>query len=190
MGKKLQDMTLEELWQLFPIVLTPHEPIWADWYACEVNNLRGILPHGAEYYHVGSTAVKGITAKPIIDILATLDSIREIRNAASILSENGYIVMSESDNRISLNKGYTENGFAEKVFHLHLRLRGDNDEIYFRDYLNSHPEVAKEYELLKIKLARLYRNDRDAYTSAKTEFVRHYTDSAKTEVAAKDQPKT
>ncbi|MDE5867334.1 MAG: GrpB family protein, partial [Anaeroplasmataceae bacterium] len=79
----------------------------------------------------------------------------------------------------SLNKGYTENGFADKVFHLHLRLPNDQDELYFRDYLNAHKEVAKEYEELKIELWKKYEHNRDAYTNAKTEFVKKYTDLAK-----------
>ena len=49
--------------------------------------------------------------------------------------KNGYICMSQSENRLSFNKGYTENGFAERTFHLHLRYAGDNNELYFRDYL-------------------------------------------------------
>ena len=56
--------------------------------------------------------------------------------------------MPEDNSRITLNKGYTKNGFAEKVFHIHLRLSGGRDEIYFRNYLNSHREVAKMYEEL------------------------------------------
>ncbi|MDE7164798.1 MAG: GrpB family protein [Clostridiales bacterium] len=87
--------------------------------------------------------------------------------------------MSTSANRISLNKGYTENGFAEKVFHLHIRLKNDKDEIYFRDYLNAHADIAKEYEQLKLKLWKTYEHARDAYTAAKTEFVKKYTESAK-----------
>ena len=87
--------------------------------------------------------------------------------------------MSASENRISLNKGYTPNGFAKKVFHLHLRLEDDADEIYFRDYLNSHPDVAKEYEELKLQLWKEYEHNRDAYTNAKTQFVKKYTNLAK-----------
>ena len=87
--------------------------------------------------------------------------------------------MSANENRISLNKGYTESGYAEKVFHLHLRLEGDTDEILFRDYLNSHPDVAKEYEQLKLKLWKEYEHNRDAYTEAKTNFVKKYTNLAK-----------
>ena len=88
--------------------------------------------------------------------------------------------MTENDKRVSFNKGYTRNGFAKKVFHLHLRQTGDNDEIYFRDYLIEHPEVANEYEKLKIRRQKKYRYQRDKYTTAKTDFVKKYTEKAKT----------
>ena len=179
MCKKLSEMTLEELWQLFPIRLTPHNPLWAEWYKEEVQLLKKILPKEIKYYHIGSTAVNGIMAKPIIDILIEVNSIGLLEKAADILAENGYILMSQSKNRKSLNKGYTENGFAEKVFHLHLRLNGDIDEIFFRDYLNAHPEIAKEYEKLKLSLWKEYEPDRDGYTNAKTDFVTKYTSLAK-----------
>ena len=90
--------------------------------------------------------------------------------------------MSASDSRMSFNKGYTPDGYAEKVFHIHLRYSGDNDEIYFRDYLRSHHELAREYETLKQSLLPRYRHDRDGYTEAKTEFVRRITALAKTEI--------
>lgn len=172
-------MTLEELWELFPIVLTEHKSYWTNWYDEEVNCLKSILPLGIEYYHIGSTDISGIMAKPIIDILVVVDSNDGLTQAATILEEHGYIVMSTSTNRISLNKGYTESGFAEKVFHLHIRLKGDTDEIFFRDYLNSHPAIAKEYEQLKLRLWKTYEHNRDAYTDAKTEFVKKYTELAK-----------
>lgn len=179
MSKKLCEMTLEELWQLFSIFLTKHNPHWSDWYADEVETLKSILPHDTVYHHVGSTAISGIMAKPIIDILIVVKSQDEMRQAASLLQSNGYIVMSTADNRISLNKGYTENGFADKVFHLHIRLENDVDEIYFRDYLIAHPDVAKDYEQLKLRLWKQYEHDRDGYTQAKTEFVKKYTVLAK-----------
>ena len=65
------------------------------------------------------------------------------------------------------NKGYTDKGFAEKVFHLHLRYFGDNDELYFRDYMNSYPIFAHKYEILKCSLWKKYQHNRDAYTEAK-----------------------
>ena len=176
-------MTLAELWELFPIVLTEHKPYWAEWYGEEVDFLKKIFP-SAKYHHVGSTAINGIWAKPIIDILIVVKSHENLRAAANTLRDNGYIIMSESSDRISLNKGYTEDGFAERVFHLHIRLDGDTDEIYFRDYLNAHPDVAKEYEKLKLELWKKYEHDRDGYTAAKTEFVKKYTAIAKQGVKA------
>lgn len=93
----------------------------------------------------------------------------------------GYICMSEGKNRKSFNKGYTNEGFAEKVFHVHLRYYGDNDELYFRDYMNDNPALAAEYERLKISLWKKYEHNRDAYTNAKSTFVEKYTTYAKTQ---------
>ena len=89
--------------------------------------------------------------------------------------------MSREKNRISFNKGYTENGFAEKVYHLHLRFEGDNDELYFRDYLNGNKAVAAEYEKLKLSLWKRLEHGRDGYTKAKTDFIKKYTEEARKE---------
>ena len=59
-----------------------------------------------------------------------------------------------------------------------LRYAGDNDELFFRDYLNEHPIVAKEYETLKLKLWKQYEHNRDAYTGAKTDFIFKWTSEA------------
>lgn len=178
--KKLSDMTLEELWRLFPVFLTAHDPHWAEVFRKECVCLKTILPDAALINHIGSTSISGIAAKPIIDMLAEIPHTCDIRETAEILKNSaGYTIMSEAETRISLNKGYTENGFAENVFHLHLRYLGDNDEIYFRDYLNSHLDTAKKYEDLKLGLWKKYEFDRDGYTAAKTEFVKHYTELAK-----------
>lgn len=80
---------------------------------------------------------------------------------------------------MSFNKGYTPAGYADKVFHIHFHISGDNDEIRFRDYLIAHPDVAKEYERLKLSLLPKYWHDRDGYTEAKTAFVRSVVDIAK-----------
>lgn len=183
MSKKLSEMTLDQLWQLFPIVLTEHNPCWASWYDEEVTELKNILPSDTDYHHIGSTAVNGIMAKPIVDILIVVDTCEKLKHAAYLLRENGYIVMSTGETRISLNKGYTESGFAKKVFHLHLRLKGDTDEVLFRDYLSAHPEAAKEYEQLKLRLWKEYEHDRDAYTDAKSDFVKSYTLLAKNSIS-------
>lgn len=170
-------MTLEELWALFPIVLTEHRDCWGKYFSEEEAALKAVLPSDAVISHIGSTAINGILAKPIVDILVEVGG--DLRTVSEIIENAGYIKMSEDDSRISFNKGYTENGFAEKVYHLHLRLFGDNDEIYFRDYLIAHSEVAKEYEALKKSLSKKYEHDRDGYTRAKTEFVQKYTSIAK-----------
>ena len=87
--------------------------------------------------------------------------------------------MAQSVDRIDFNKGYTLQGFAERVFHLHLRYIGDNDELYFRDYLLNNAAVAKEYERLKLDLQKRYEHDRDAYTSNKSGFVKYYTEQGR-----------
>lgn len=185
MGKTLAEMTLEELWQLFPIFLTEHSADWANWYREERERLSGLLPSDTICHHVGSTAVDGIMAKPIIDVLIVVSDVEKLVSTASCLQKHGCLVMSTHENRISLNRGYTENGFAERVFHYHLRLSGDTDEIYFRDYLNLHPDVAREYERLKLKLWKKYEHDRDGYTAGKIDFVKKYTERAKRDFTAR-----
>lgn len=170
MAKALEDMTLDELWELFPIVLEPHNDVWAEWFSDEAAILRDLCPE-AVISDIGSTAVPGIMAKPTVDILLEFKTKDEMVAAASRMVDAGYLKMSESESRISLNKGYTPEGYADRVFHLHLRLSGDNAEIRFRDYLTAHPEAAGEYESLKAGLAGRFRKDRDAYTAGKTEFV-------------------
>lgn len=166
-------MTLEELWQLFPIVLTPHQLQWKDWAREEIENLTALLSgYCPVITHIGSTAIPNIQAKPIIDILVELNADIDWGRIKEKMETAGYICMSVSDNRMSFNKGYTSAGYADKVFHIHFHRIGDNDEILFRDYLIAHPEVAEEYELLKLSLIPKYKNDRDGYTEAKSEFVR------------------
>ena len=183
--KQLSEMTLEELWALFPIILTEHRAEWGDWFAEEKALLAELLPE-ARISHIGSTAIDGIWAKPIVDILvetaedADWHAIRE-----TLTAQGGYICMSAGEARMSFNKGYTPAGFAEKVFHLHLRRTGDNDELYFRDYMNECPEAAKEYERLKLELWKQYEHDRDGYTAQKAELVIRYTKNARERFAGR-----
>ena len=178
--KRLQDLTLAELWELFPIVLTPHNPQWTYWAEEEIRWLSSILAkYSPAINHIGSTAIPEIQAKPIVDILVEVSPEFEWLKIKKLLESNGYICMSESETRISFNKGYTPAGYADRVFHVHVHRTGDNDEILFRDYLIANPESAKEYERLKHSLLPKYKNNRDGYTEAKTEFINRITALAK-----------
>ena len=179
MRTKLSEMSLEELWRLFPIFLTEHQGCWKEWYLEEENLLKKTLPAFKRISHIGSIAVPHIWAKPIIDILVEIPKEGNLIDYKALIINTGYICMSQSEGRISFNKGYTENGFAERVFHLHLRYEDDNDELYFRDYLIEHHNAAKEYEDLKLKLWKEYEHNRDGYTNAKTKLVKKYTEQAR-----------
>lgn len=180
MNKSLSEMTLEELWELFPIILSEHKSYWKDWYTEEKQIINDILSNDdLKINHIGSTAINNIWAKPIVDILIEIPKNSSMEDIKEKLTNNGYICMSEEKNRQSFNKGYTINGFDKKVFHIHLRYYGDNDELYFRDYLNENEDIAKEYEKLKVSLWKKYEHDRDGYTNAKSSFIKKYTKIAK-----------
>ena len=181
MSPTLEEMSLEELWQLFPIFLREYQDEWKDWYAEERLRLLSFLPEHqiVRLSHIGSTSVKTGWVKPIVDILLEIPKAADMAVMRDLLLQNGYLLMSESEGRMSFNKGYTPSGFAERVFHLHLRYEGDHDELYFRDYLQEHPAVAEDYEKLKLSLWKQYEHNRDAYTEAKTDFIKNYTEEAK-----------
>ena len=184
MSKELSEMTLEELWQLFPIIIREHDIKWNDQYNEEERFLINILPDNAIISHIGSTAINGICAKPIVDILveSEISDFSEIKRS---LLKHDYLCYAEDEKSIDFNKGYTKEGFAAKVFHLHLREYGDNRELYFRDYMNEKSLLAKEYEDLKLELWKQYEHDRDGYTEAKTDFIKTYTEQAKKEYAGR-----
>lgn len=181
MAKRLQDMSLDELWQLFPIRLVPHDERWHAYYEEIEKTLRDTLASCpvVRISHIGSTAVPAIWAKNIVDVLVEIAPEGTLREAAALLEEKGCILMSTSAHRISLTLGYTETGYAAKVYHIHLRYAGDNDELYFRDYLCNHAEVANQYEQLKLRLWKQFEHHRDNYTNGKAAFVNTWTAEAK-----------
>lgn len=181
MKKTLSEMTLEELWELFPISLAAPSDKWPSSYQKIESLLKETLSECPveRISHIGSTAIHGIWAKNIVDVLIEITTDSDMEMTAKVIEENGFIRMHASMNRVSFNRGYTEDGFAKEVYHVHLRYAGDNDELYFRDYLNEHAQTAKAYEDLKLKLWKLYEHDRDAYTDAKTEFIKKWTAEAK-----------
>jgi len=181
--RRLEDMSLEELHRLFPVSLVPSNEEWAGWYESEAKAVLSVIPRESvrRCSHIGSTAIPGIRSKNIVDMLLEVREERDLRRAKDMLLScgSGWRCMSENDRRIAMNKGYTEAGYAERVFHLHIRLPGDNDELYFRDYLREHADAARAYENLKLSLLKTYAFDRDGYTAAKADFVNPCTAIAK-----------
>lgn len=181
--KKLDEMSNEELWMLFPIILKKHNEDYKDWYQEEKDSISSILEGKAfRISHIGSSSVKGLMSKPTIDILLEIDSERDSEIIVKKILSKGWIKMHEQKDpywSVVFNKGYTIHGFEEKVYHLHMRLKGDWDEIYFRDYLLEHPEVAREYEILKKVLLKKYKYNRDKYTDGKTDFILKWTNIAR-----------
>lgn len=180
MGHPLSEMNLETLWKLFPIVLKQHDGRYFQWYWEAKEEIQRCLktPSDVRLSHIGSTAVSGLLAKPIVDILLEISLDLDPKVCQERLTAAGWICMSEQWEpmlRLSFNKGYTLEGFAKQVYHLHLRREGDHDELYFRDYLRTHPSVAAEYAALKQRLFAQYEHNRDGYTQAKTAFITRYT---------------
>ena len=180
MSKELSELTLEELWILFPIILKDHNEAYKEWYQEIKSHLRDTI--GEENIlrvnHIGSTCVKGLLAKPTLDILLEIDEKTNLESLKEKLSTQGWFLMQAKEEpglNYVFNKGYTKSGFAEKVYHLHVRYLGDWDELYFRDYLKENEDVREQYANLKLSLLKKYKNNRDGYTEAKTDFIKVIT---------------
>lgn len=177
---------------MFPIILKKHNPNYKDWYEEEKQRIiRHVKPENiVRISHIGSTAVEGLAAKPTVDILLEIDGACSVSEAAEALENLGWGLMSRENDpvKLSFNKGNTPQGFADRVYHLHVRYFGNWPELYFRDFLKAHPDVAGEYERLKLKLWKQYEYDRDGYTEAKTDFIKRYSDIAKIEFNNKYLP--
>ena len=133
----------------------------------------------ARINHYGSTSVPGLTAKPTVDIMLEINETADIDKLIAALPTTEYICLGEGKLtlltpplHLMFLKGYLPNGFAEKVYHIHVYNPGDHDELRFRDYLIAHPEAADQYATLKRKLFQSYEHDRDGYTYAKSEFIK------------------
>jgi len=186
MSKSLDEMTDEERWQIFPIILSEHKSVWKRNYLKE----KALVEQAVSSWnivrisHIGSTAVPGLIAKPTIDVLVEIkDGIDNVRLISNMQRE-GYRYIEQPENpppHMMFVKGYTEEGFKGQVFHVHVRYSGDWDELYFRDYLLSHPKTATAYGRLKLELEQKYEHNRDAYTNAKTNFIKRICKLARAE---------
>lgn len=190
MSKSLQEMTDEERWARFPILLSEHQDTWQEEYRKEQQLIRNAVGQEniTRISHIGSTAVPGLIAKPTIDILLEIAPDTNVAKLITALVATGYICDKQPSRpapHLMFMKGYTPQGFRGQAFHLHVRYPGEWDELYFRDYLQTHPETAKAYGKLKQELLVKYKHNRDAYTEAKTDFIRQVTSLACDEMGGK-----
>ena len=156
-----------------PIQLAPPDPAWPAQFELERAALQeaiGEWVHGG-IHHVGSTAVPGLEAKPIIDILAGVRDLESARVCFDPLASLGYLYAPYLPDEMHW---FCRPDPARRTHHLHLVPAGSQrfrDELAFRDRLRAGPQVASSYAALKRELAERHRDDREAYTEAKGAFV-------------------
>ncbi|MBN1109866.1 MAG: GrpB family protein [Methanomassiliicoccales archaeon] len=151
------------------IRLSPYQPEWPSMFQEERVRLAHVLGRMSEgIEHIGSTAVPGLLAKPIIDIMVLVEEfdLDQLRSALLPLDYE-HLPIDESG-RLFFRKG------LPRTYHLHVVIKDSwehHHHIAFRDWLREHPDDAREYGEMKRTLARRFRQDRDAYCEAKSIFV-------------------
>lgn len=163
------------------IRVVDYDPSWPERYAEEATLLSAALGGHAVggIHHVGSTSVPGLMAKPVIDILVGVESLAAARPCIEIVAPLGYC---HFPYRVDDMHWFCKPGPARRTHHLHLvpaLSRRFADELAFRDYLRAHTDRARAYEQLKISLAKQFRDDREAYTEGKAEFIGQTLDLAR-----------
>ena len=155
------------------VALLNHEHSWDRLAAEMVRCLKGIFGKGAvDVQHVGSTAIKTIKAKPIIDIAVAVKDLEYARKYIPLMERNGYMHKAVHEGELFFSCGDFENDI--RTGHIHVvEAKGSRwaDYILFRDYMNENINIAKEYEALKIQLCEKYSNDREACTIFSVFFI-------------------
>jgi GrpB-like predicted nucleotidyltransferase (UPF0157 family) len=164
--------------------VVPYDPKWPSHFTLERSRVETVLGSWAQAIeHVGSTAVPGLDAKPVIDLMVRVRDVRNADRCIRPLEGIGYSYWAENPNPDrALFVKFVDAGRTSRTHNLHVvEISGDlwNDRLVFRDYLRAHPETAREYAQLKHDLADRFRNDREAYTEAKTGFVSTVVERAK-----------
>lgn len=157
-----------------PVRIAPADPDWPARFEDERALLQAAIGEWAVggIHHIGSTAVAGLDAKPIIDILVGVRDLAVARDCFEPLARLHYLY---APYRTSEMHWFCKPDPSRRTHHLHLvPVSSDRyrDELAFRDYLRGHPESTAEYAALKHQLARRFTRDREAYTDAKGEFIR------------------
>lgn len=156
-----------------PVIVVPYDPAWPDRFERERQLLTCVLKPWltGDIEHVGSTAVPTLAAKPVIDILAPVESLQASLPAIEAVEAIGYC---HSDYATNVMHWFCKPSFQVRTHHLHLVPANGSmwvAEIAFRDALRADPRLRNEYADLKYRLAATYRDDREAYTGAKTPFI-------------------
>lgn len=170
------------------VAIVAYDPRWPEMFEQERVHLRACLPADllGRIEHFGSTAIPGLPAKPIIDMLVEVRSLEETKKRiVPILEAQGYDYFwrpSFGDDTPPFYAWFIKRDKrGERTHHIHM-IEADFEHwerLLFRDYLIEHPDVAREYGDLKMRLSDLHENDRIAYTEAKGEFINKVTRIAK-----------
>lgn len=157
--------------------LVPYDTNWPVQYQAEIARISAVIPDGliVAAEHFGSTAIPGLPAKPIIDILIAVHSLSVARRLAVIpLDALGYAFWSDNPktDRLFFVKGLPPSA-PRRTHHIHMtEIDGEMwQRLIFRDYLRAHPDEAARYAALKHDLAARHSHDREAYTDAKSDYV-------------------
>ena len=162
------------------VALRLYDERWAKLFQEERARLQGVLSDDVlAIEHIGSTAVPGLTAKPILDVGVAVADFEAAFALVPRLEGLGYTFRGEQG--IPRRHYFVQGADTKRTHHLHM-LEHTNPEwrdlLGFRDRLRAQPETAKAYETLKRQLAKEHPNDREAYTNGKVEFVRAVLDRA------------
>lgn len=158
------------------VIIVDYNPEWATLFEQEKARLLAVAgDYIEEIQHVGSTAVPGLAAKPIIDIMIAIRGLSLVEKTVAPIESLGYGYMGEYGlpERHFFRKP-TNDSWSNRTHHIHMVLKGSNqwvNQFHFRDYLRAHPETRQQYEDLKRELATQFRDDRIAYTDAKQDFI-------------------
>lgn len=159
------------------VVITDYDPKWPIIYEKERATILGVIGHKiTAIEHIGSTAVTGLGAKPIIDIMVGLSCLSDAMDCIEPLKKIGYEYVSEYEASIPERRFFRKgpSDVPNQHFHLHMVERTSDfwkRHLLFRDFLRAHPDVAQQYFQLKKELAAKYGRDREGYTEAKTAFI-------------------
>ena len=162
------------------VIVVPYDPDWPGRFSDEHRVLASVFAGTeAAIEHVGSTAVPGLGAKPVIDVMVGLVALVEVERRISALETAGYEYVQKHEKQLPERRYFRKPRLGPRAFHLHCVVTGSTfwiRQLAFRDYLRAHPESAKAYYDLKRDLAM--RLTKEAYTNAKSPFIESVLASA------------